>query len=550
MRRSLFHVLVVGITISSAPASAGLFSSRFDDFKEFVEGGKVDAALALMAAEPDYFAKLDGRKREYALGVLGQQFSEREKRGDDAVTLGWLSVHGALFRNMAAESTPAYQQPLAAVSVRTCGLLRSTGFVLDKADQEPAVLRRWALLKRGLPAVDRALKTANLLPAPAACPEPQVQGLTQAAQRIRAQLSRDARSAFMSYGPFSEPAFDEQYPLKPDMAQLVDANPELDEMVRNARMPALRRYAGMYLSDLPLPQRRQLSARYLDELARERGLVSFADKTRLAQEIGKQGFTAPTLQDRVLVAYWAPPKADEGQPFTVREGKADVAFQRLEEQQTPLQFLHSGAARGRDLVVFLRFTPLRAERDTRAATQVTSNYRTGTRRVPNPEHAKALQEAREAERQAREAERLETQSASDTSSTLGILSAVTGAMTSAYARSSYESAVARLEEIPQEIDEAILAPYSYKRTQVAARKVVNMHYAAYDMGTDQLKTGTAQASLAREFVVLEGVRADDPNHLAILGSGVTAHKVDEFLGSGLWDDHAGLWAKLAEAKLQ
>lgn len=69
-----------GILWSAAASSAGLFSSTYGDFKDFVEEGKYDEAVLLIQKDPKYFAGLKEDKKSFVDTALARRDEQQHQQ--------------------------------------------------------------------------------------------------------------------------------------------------------------------------------------------------------------------------------------------------------------------------------------------------------------------------------------------------------------------------------------------------------------------------------------------------------------------------------------
>lgn len=500
-------VLALAALLVAAPAQAGLFSSRFDDFKALVEAGQVEQAAAFYASEPDYFSELKGDKRKYADEIMGQ----RDRR---------------------------YRAELGELRAR-----------LLLAEREPGQLRRWKQLKASLPEAQALLTRLRALPAQGLTVEGLAQ-LSAASDRIAQALEAQAPQALLDHGLFSEPAFAALYPVAPRWRDATALAAPVEQQLAAASARQLEGFRKTYGSTLvpALGLAGKLNAVYLAARVRESGATSYFAKRLLGERVAKEGWPQAGKSDEgVLLAAWPAPET-EASPYRVAAPTA-VAIQPMDAEQTPGKFIAAGGAQGYALVVFLRSAPPEVERVESQVRQVGSQYQSGVRRVRNTAYAEAVNELREAEAQLAEVQLTVANSSANAGSTLGVLSAMVGAATQIAAENRVSAAQSQLAETPQIIDEAVMAPYSYTAKTVAVKQTVTVHYAVYDAATGKVGTGSVDRVNSKQFEIADGVRADDPGGERILRSASPSQAIQAWIDGPINDKYDSVWkAVLADCQ--
>lgn len=501
-------VLALAALMAASPVQAGLFSSRFDDFKELVEAGKIEEAAAFYASEPDYFSELKGDKRKYADEIMGQ----RDRR---------------------------YRAELGEVRAR-----------LLLAEREEGQIRRWKQLKTSLPETEALLTRLRALPAQGPLTVEGVAQLSAAASRIGQALEAQAPQALLDHGLFSEPSFAALYPVAPRWRDATALAAPVEQQLAAASARQLAVFRKTYGTTLvpALGLTGKLNAAYLAARVRESGATSYFVKRLLSERVAKEGWPQTGKSgEGVLLAAWPAPET-ETSPYRVAAPTA-VAIKLMDAEKTPGEFVAAGGAQGYELVVFLRSTPPEVERVESQVRQVGSQYQSGVRRVRNPAYADAVNELRAAEAQLADVQRTVANSSSNAGSTLGALTAMVGAATQIAAENRVSSAQSQLAETPQIVDEAVMAPYSYTAKTVAVKQTVTIHYAVYDAGTGKVSTGSVDRVNSKQFEVADGVRADDPGSERILRSASTSQAIEAWIGGPINDKYDAVWkAVLADCQ--
>lgn len=487
------------LMVAAMPAEAGLFNSRFDDFKELVDAGQVEDAAALYAREGAYFSGINETKRKFVAAVLTQ----RDNR---------------------------FRAELTAARVR-----------LILADREDGQMLRWQKLKENLSKTDELLAVGERLPAPGPLTTEGMTKLRAESGGIKARLAAEAPQALIDYGLFTEPSFAKQYPVTvrwtdhPDLAGHVNAQIDKASALQlavfkmaygNTLMPAMG--VGSKVDTL-----------YVAARMREARANSYLARRLVRERLGKEGWSLAGTGDNVLIAAWPAPESEVSS--LMAEAPSSVDFKVLDAAQTPEKFIAAGGAEGRDLVVFIRPARVNVQKNESSSRQVSSQYQSGTRRVRNPAYEQAVRALSKAQEDLANIKRAAANASSDTSSTLGILSAVIGGVSEAAAESAVREARETLASTPQMIDEVVLAPYSYPAKVVSVKQSVTFHYAVYDPGTGKVSTGSTDRIWKQTFEVVDQVRADDPNRAGIMKTAKTSQYVDGWIKAPLNDKYEQIW---------
>ncbi|WP_020649292.1 hypothetical protein [Solimonas variicoloris] len=485
------------------PAEAGFFSSRFDDFKELVQAGRTEDAAALYAQELAYFTGLKGDKRQYIDEVLGQ----RDRLYGDRLN----EARGRL----------------------------------AQADAVQGQMLRWKRLKQELPDARAALASAAKLSARGTLTNEAMGALSADVDRIARSLQAEAPQALLDYGLFTEPSFKEQYPVAVQWGEFRTLPAAFEEQLAKASAVRLAAFKKVYGDSLIPAQRLEakLGEYYAAARVAESGARSYIAKLLIRERLAKEGWTQAGMPGKgVLLAAWPAP-ASEVSSYRVAP-PTTIGYQSLDARQTPDAFIASGGARNYELVVFVQPARIQMERAESNQRQVASQYQSGTRRVANPAYALAQRELASAQSDLADIRRAAANASTDSSSTLGILSAVVGAASEAAAESKLRSAQSRLASTPQLIEEPVLSAYSYAAKTVTVKQWVPSRYAIYDAGTGKVVTGTINRSFAKTFNVADALRPDDPNRALILKSAQTSADVDAWVKGEISEKYDDIWAAI------
>ncbi|HSV83487.1 MAG TPA: hypothetical protein VLK85_30175, partial [Ramlibacter sp.] len=443
------------------PAHAGLldalFSPTYNEFRRLIDAGDKEAAALFLAREADYFDKLEGDKRAqvdaFRQAYFLDQLTAFVTAERDTEALALLSAQIERFRTLPAEAGIRYQALLNTLDLRQAARLQRLMIELDEADQTPAPMKRWSLLKAALASapikypvkLEKAESIRTLL--------------DTRRQTIIDKLNAEAGEAMASYGWFSQPAFTEVYPVKPDLARLMGDGTLLLAQLEGASAAQIKRFAQMYRSAMPAELKQKVAASYVRKLASERGAKSYLDKRTLVDEAKRDGLDAGNGS----ILFAASPLPENFRRLVTLQAPTAVRLTELGVNQTPGDFLATAEARQHDLIVFLRFQEPMTERSEKSRQTLSSRFQSGTRTVSNPRYAEAVEEVAQAERTLAAAERARARSNKADSSGLGVAIAVLGAMTDSAARSSLDSARQNLANTPRTLQERVFTPYSYTR---------------------------------------------------------------------------------------
>jgi hypothetical protein len=496
-------LLAMFTVVAASPAEAGFFNSRFDDFKELVQAGKTEDASALYAKELDYFTGLKGDKRQYVDEALGQRdrlYSEQLKEARTRLTL---------------------------------------------ADAEQGQMLRWTKLKKELPAAQAELAAAGKRPARGTLTSEAMAALSASAERIGAALQSEAPQALLDYGLFVTPPFSDQYPIPVAWAEFKGLPAGFDQEIGKASAAQLAAFKKAYGATLIRAQHLEakLGEYYVAARIKEAGADSYIARTLIRERLAKEGWKpASKPGGGVLLATWPAPESDSGR-YLIAPPTA-TGHQPLDATHSPAVIVASDGARNYELLVFVRPGRVQLERAESDQRQIASQYQSGTRRVANPAYAQAEQELAKAQADLVDIRRAAANASTDSSSTLGILSAMVGAASEAAVESQLRSAQSTLADTPQLIEEAVLSTYSYAAKTVAVKQWVTSHYAVYDNGTGQVTTGTIDRTFAKTFNVADALRPDDPDRAQIMQSAQTSADVEAWIRGDLRDKYDEIWAAI------
>lgn len=494
-------VLLSALSISSA--HAGFFSSRFSDFKELAEAGKVEEAAAFYVKEKGYFSELKDDKRAYVDGVLAQ----RDQR----------------FGTFLAKA--------------------NVGLML--AEAETGQMQRWTLYKEAFTQAQFAITSVERLVAHGPLMTSGLASLKASVERKTLALQSDAPQALLEYGLFTNPPFPEQYPLPVQWSKSPEFVQRIEEKLNKASLQQLINFKKAYGKTLipALDLESKLTDLYVAGRIREAGARSFLAKRLIRERLAKDGWSqARGIDSTVLLASWPAPKSEVSSYRTTPP--TSLGYMTLNQTTTPNDVIKSIPAGKNDLVVFVRPSPIRLERNESNVRQVDSRYQTGTRRVENPDYAVAQRKYNNAQDSLAQIRRAAANASSDSSSTLGLLSAVVGAASQAAAESDVSDARRTLENTPSTIEEPVFAPYTYTAKTIAVKETVTSHYAVYDPSTGQITTGIIDRNYNKTFAVTDAIRTEDPSRGAIMKSSSTPQDVENWINSEFVDKTDSIWGAI------
>lgn len=496
-------VLIILGSLGISSAQAGLFSTRYGDFKELVEAGKVEEATVLYAKERVYFSELKNDKRKFVDDVLAQ----RDQR------------YGTL---------------LADASVS-----------LMLAEAETSQMLRWQKFKKGFEQAQIAIARVETLPASGPLMSSGLTSLKASVLRKTQTLQSAAPQALLEYGLFTEPPLPTQYPLPIKWTKSPEFVQRVEEQLSKASLQQLASFKKTYGDTLipALDIAPKLTEFYVAGRIREAGARSYLAKRLIRERLTKDGWPqASNVDSKVLLAAWSAPKS-EVSSYRVT-APTSVGYMMLGATNSPENVIKSFAVGKYELIIFVRPSPIRLERTESNVRQVNSRYQTGTRQVENPDYAVAEQKLSDAQDSLAQVRRAAANASSDTGSTLGLLSAVVGAATQAAAENSVSNARRRLEDTPSTIEEPVFAAYTYTARTIAVKQSVTSRYAVYDPATGQTTTGTLDRNFNKNFSVADSVRTDDPNRDAIIKSTKTSQDVEAWINSEAVDKSDAIWAAI------
>lgn len=526
------------------PAHAGLldalFSPTYNEFRKLVDAGDKEAAASFLAREADYFEKLDGDKRAYVDAFRQTYFLDRltafvaAERDTEALAL--LSAQIERFRTLPGEASIRHQALLNTLDQRLAARLQRLMTELDEADSTPAPMKRWSLLKAALASVPPIKGKEARYPVKLEKAESIRALLDTRCQTIISKLQAEASEAMVSYGWFTQPAFAEVYPVKPDLATLVGDGTLLFAQIESAGAAKIKRFAQMYLSALPAELKQKVAASYVRKLASERGAKSYFDKRSLADEAKRDGFDAG--DGSVLLVTWPLPE-DLRRLVTPLPPKA-VRLTELSASQAPGDVLATSEVKQHDLVVFLRLLEPKTERSEKSRQILNSRYPSGMRTVTNPRYAEAVEAVAQAERTLASAQQAQARSGKGDSSNLGIAIALLSAVTDSAARSSLDEARQNLANTPRTQQERVFTNYAYTRAVQHVWQSYSVKFAIHDPGSGETYVDEVRLGLGRDFTVVEGVNANDPDAATILRGAADAQAIEKHINTPLTPPHDGI----------
>lgn len=488
-------ILVIFGALNASSAQAGFFSTRYGDFKELIETGKVEEATALYAKEKIYFSELKDDKRKFVDDVLAQR------------------------------------------DLRYGTKLGEASLSLMLAEAETSQMVRWIQFKKGFEQAQDAITSVEMLSAPGPLMTSGLASLKASVEQKKQTLQLEAPQALLEYGLFTDPAFPTQYPISVQWSNTPQFTQRVEEQLSKASLQQLMNVKKTYGDTLikALGLTTKLNEFYVTGRLREAGARSYLAKQLLRQRLAKEGWGQSNSSAGVIIAAWPAPKS-EVSSYQVTP-PTSVGYMALNAANTPNDVIKSFAASKRDLIVFVRTSQIRGERNESNVRQINSQYQTGTRRVANPAYANARNALTRARQSLANVQLAVANASTSSNSTLGILAAVVSGVSQAAAENDVSDAQRTLENTPSYIDEAVFAAYTYGARTITVKQSVITHYAVYDMSTGQTTTGSLDRNHNKTFYVVDSVRTDDPNYDTIFKSAKTEKNVEAWVNSAFLDKY-------------
>lgn len=514
-RSGLFtNLFLIALLWNPSSAHAGLFDalrsvgetiskitgSHIEEFKTLVESQEIEKAAALYAREKDYFAGLKDDSRIYVDGVLAQ----RDQR---------------------------YRAEL--------GEARAS---LVLAMREHGQLLRWQQLKTAIPEAQSVKNRVEKLVAPGPLMTEGLGSLQSTLDGITQTLQKEGPKSLLAYGLFTEPSFSEKYPLDLRWADHSEYYGSIRKQLENASLRQLEIFKKSYANTLipTIGIGTQLNEMYISARLRESRAKSYLAKRLVRERLAKEGWGSTSGEtNRVLLAIWPIPQSVTSN-YKVRVPNT-VRHQMLSSSLTPTEFIASGNVGAHELVVFLRHEPIKMEQVVSNEQKVNSKYKTGTRRLQNPEYARAQQALRTAQSELQSIRQaISNSSANNASGTLGALAAFVSIASESAAEDNVDNAQRKLQETPQFIDEPVLVPYTFTTKNLNVKQSVITNYAIYDVEINKVFTGAIERTWAKSFTVGDQVRGDDPTTAAssIMKS---TKEAENWINSSLDDSYDEIW---------
>lgn len=526
------------------PAQAGvldgLLAPKYKEFRDLVDAGRKEAALALLAREADYFEKLEGGKLAFVEGFrqtyLLDQLTALVSADRDVEALALIGNQMPRLGALSGERSARYQALQSAWDARRADRLQHLLVQLDEADATPSPMRRWISLKALLPGAQsdsRAVSPSITLEKS----EPVRVLLEAKTQSISSKLQTEAGEAISLYGWFTLPAFTEVYPIKPDMAALMGHDAALPGLIEEASTAKIKRFVQMYRSAMPSPLQQQVAVSYARRLVSERGAYTYLDKRALFEQAKKDHLDVG--EGRVLLV--ARPVSEAFRRQVTLQAPKAVEIAELSPGQTPGSFLATPQAKERDLIVFLYFQEPRTERSEKSRQTLSSRFQSGSRTVNNPRYAEAVEAVSRAERALAAQQMQARNTRSDVSGGLGAAIALLSAVSDAAARSALDEARQTLVNTPRTIQERVLMPYTYVRTVHNVWQGYGVKFAIYDPASGDTYVDEVKVGVGRDFNLVEGVHANDPDAATLQRGTVDAQTLEKFLNTPLTTAYDSVW---------
>ncbi|MGQ0665069.1 MAG: S1C family serine protease [Pseudomonadota bacterium] len=413
-----------------------------------------------------------------------------------------------------------------AVAALAEGLGRELGAQALKAHSEiegvawPVDPAAWPPLKAALAEADRITgdsKRHSLLQEPA-FRVPGLARLEQAAGAVRGHLDAAAAPAFAAYLIAEGKDFFADYPVELDGAAFLKTH-QAAWLTRLAEASAatIGAFENAYGKRLEAAARTELGRRYYQAKLRETapGAPSFQVILAALQATKDAGMAVDrVLGARVqLIEVTSRTLLKEGQiefplgidvdlPFAADKAELEAAF-------------GSPTAHDADILILLDVAVARNDRKIASHNRVGSEFRTGTRNDPNPQHPIVQAQVNQAQMNL-QAVRIQNATSTCYGLVACLLQEVAKAAAESAAIQQVQEAMWGLAATPMTLTVPVYQPYSFNMAVIDAAKVATINYYVVDRLSKTYLRGTFDAREEKTFKVAYNIHDDDRNRLSQL----------------------------------
>lgn len=480
-----------GAAPESEQVSYNLFFSPSDHVDELLAAGKIDQASRVWAAQSEHFrrsGRASARNSTVALAqALAQKYEPLIRQRQAAIDgAGW--------------PAPSERWP----AIKTA--LETTDTLVGEIDRHE-VLREPGL---ALNAADR---------------------LKSSAAALRTRVSGDAAARFADYALADSDSFIDVYPVPPPATEFMVAQRGVwQAALAGASSQAIGRFAERYRkvlgdSELALAGGLYYRAVLAESAGATAGLSSVMAAVAKTRESGLPLAEMPDARVRI-VEVTSRSLLSEGQiefpigigidlPFTAEKAEFDKAFDTSISPDT-------------DVLILIDVAMARNDRKIETYDKVASEFQSGTREDPNPEHPVAQAQVTQAQLNLANVR----QSANINSLTCygwGCLAtAILNGAAIGAAEGKLKEAMNRLSTTPLTLTKPVYQAYQFNRASIKAAKVGTINYYVIDRVAKSFVRGTFDVRESRDFVIAYGLHNRDRDRAKHLSSADTEEKVAAF----------------------
>ena len=475
----------------SEQVSYNLFFSPSDHVDELLAAGKVDQASRVWTSQSEHFRRSGRASARNSTVALSQALAQKYE------PLIWqrrAAIDGAGWP-AAPERWPAIKATLTATEslvgeIDKHEVLREPGLALAAADQ---------------------LKTG--------------------AAALRTKIVDDAAARFSAYPLVDGDNFFDAYPVPPSAPEFMAAHFAVWQAALNgASSQLVGRFAERYRkvlgdSELALAGGLYYRAVLAESAGAAAGLSSVMAAVAKTREAGLPLAAMPDARVRI-VEVTSRSLLSEGQiefpigfdvdlPFAAEKAELDKAFEE-------------SVSKDADILILVDVAMARNDRKIETYDKVASEFQSGTREDPNPEHPIAQAQVTQAQLNLANVR----QSANINSLTcygLGcIAAAIINGAAIGVAEGKLKEAMNRLSTTPLTLTKPVYRDYQFNRANIKAAKVGTINYYVIDRVTKSFVRGTFDVREGRDFVVAYGLHDRDRDRQNHLASADTEEKVAAF----------------------
>jgi serine protease Do len=357
--------------------------------------------------------------------------------------------------------------------------------------------------------------------------------LGELVERWDKSLLEKVDASFTSYPLVEAPSFFEAYPKKIDSPPIVQRlSATIPSRLESASRSDIAKVGATYKASLRSQDLEALGTLHYAAALKELGgkTPAIADIVEAAKSTKTANLPISTLPGvKVALLETASRAQVKGGQLDFPVGiEADLPVDTVKLDMEAV--LDSPASKSADILIVTDVVAAKANRDLKANTRISSEYKTGERAEPNPAYAQAQIAVNTA---TIELQRVQLSNATtrSTGSILGdIIVLAANVAAEAAAQDRLNSASAQLASTPSMLVKPVYAPYSFTRAEIDLSKEATVAYWVIDRRARTVAEGSFIVRKAQSFKVAYELKELDPrkeSHLASTDREETVTKFED-----------------------